>query len=251
MRKPYIGITGFMHQDEVHAALEAFPDCGRLLMVGVLVSKKTLYWEQNKYPRRYPVHHEAGRIFVADKRCLNLVHYCSDEPPTWADVQRLLVFAGPNCGGIQFNGAWPARQDIRNHEVSMAMPTVIPNRGIVLQAKASPRLSPALLAAHLNDYRGVVSHVLLDASGGYGKPLDPQLMRLAVKIVHRDAEWIRIGIAGGLCAETLDGLAPIVAEYHDLSIDAEGRLRDAADGGGNLDLDKVRAYLLAAGELFQ
>ena len=60
----------------------------------------------------------------------------------------------------------------------------------------------------------------------------------------------RIGIAGGLCAKTILALAPVLRVRPWLSIDAEGRLRDGAEGGGNLDLNKVRAYLFAAVSAF-
>lgn len=63
-------------------------------------------------------------------------------------------------------------------------------------------------------------------------------------LVSRYGLGLNIGIAGGLCAETLPAVASLVREYG-LSIDAEGRLRDG-DEGGVLDLDKVAAYLAAA-----
>jgi hypothetical protein len=57
-----------------------------------------------------------------------------------------------------------------------------------------------------------------------------------------------LGFAGGLDAESLPDIAHEVRTWG-ASIDAEGRLRDG-DDGGVLCMDKVRAYLAVAGEIF-
>ena len=58
---------------------------------------------------------------------------------------------------------------------------------------------------------------------------------------------IGIGIAGGLSHDNLARLRPFLSEYY-LSIDAEGKLRDADD---HLDLAKATLYLQAANKLFR
>ena len=59
-------------------------------------------------------------------------------------------------------------------------------------------------------------------------------------------ELLKRIIAGGLCAEAVPDVAHLIRSGS--SIDAEGRLRDDAPDGGNLDLERVRAYLQAAAE---
>ena len=243
----YIGVSGFMSRAEVDLALAAFPPADRLLMVGVLASSKTLAGTQNNYPRRYPMRDDIAGIFSDDPRCLNLVHYATggeSDPEELADaLYEAIRYGGPHCHGLQVNAAWPpvgALREIREH---------LPDRRIVLQ------LGPGVLAAgptvdfvrRLDTYDGAVTDVLIDASGGRGLPID----------LHTATRWLcevgeRIdagrGIAGGLCAEAVPTIADLLYfEEYGVSIDAEGRLRDDADGGGNLDLDKVRRYLAAAG----
>ncbi|MGN6107740.1 MAG: hypothetical protein ACTHU0_21705 [Kofleriaceae bacterium] len=244
--QPYIGVSGFMTRAEVQAALGAFPDCGRKLMVGVLVSAKTLRGETNSYPRRYPRPEDIAGIFVDDPRCLNMVHFASDEPPDVETLIRLVDVGGPCCHGVQFNVSWPRPDSI------LAMRTAC------YAGKREPRL-----VFQVNDltrpvrawraiaerYNGVVTDVLLDGSWGRGVTLKPWVVAAAAAAVRAGWRGVGLGVAGGLCAEALPSVARLLRDG--VSIDAEGRLRDDAPGGGNLDLGKVRAYLQAAGALLQ
>src|SRR5438105_4591331 len=104
----YIGITGFVARkevDEVFAALTK--DTNRLVMVGVLVSDKTLAGEKNKWPQRYPKPDVLSTIFRSYRNALNLIHFNTKEP------NRLLYsmsmaqdLAGFDCHGFQLNIAW-------------------------------------------------------------------------------------------------------------------------------------------------
>ena len=262
---PYIGVSGFMSANEVRAALDAFPDCGRQLMVGVLASSKTLCGLPNKYPRRYPLAADIAGIFVDDPRCLNLVHVATDGDkstvdgkliPIEIDLWRGFTAGGPLCHGVQFNGATQRLRPEALHAFKAMCPTA---KRIVLQV--GPRWLDARSAADsfmksLARYAGTATDILLDLSGGNGRLINPETARdLAVDARKSLAHWgvapgeMAIGIAGGLCAETLPGIRGLLEEQGPLSIDAEGRLRDDADGGGNLDLDKARSYLATGGRV--
>ncbi|MDI6734376.1 MAG: hypothetical protein QMD50_02710 [Patescibacteria group bacterium] len=54
-------------------------------------------------------------------------------------------------------------------------------------------------------------------------------------------------VAGGLQAKNLDLLKPLIKEFPELSIDAEGKLRDEKD---KLDFIAVKKYLEKAKEIF-
>lgn len=239
---PYIGVSGFMSADEVHAALDAFPACGRLLMVGVLVSSKTLGGERNKYPRRYPRIEDVAGIFPDDPRALRLVHYSADLPPDREVLTRLYEVAGPRCDGFQFNVEWPYRDDL------LALHERAERDGrrlrVVLQAR--PGNVPAQ-----GYFYDVVTDLLFDGSGGRGVPLDRAFVDEGLRRARH--QWhapklgpVGLGVAGGLSAQTIAGVADLLRAG--VSCDAEGALRDAADGGGNIDLDKVRSYLGAAAD---
>ena len=229
----YVGITGFMSRAEVDACLAALPE-GLTLMCGVLASPKSIAGIPNRWHRRYPAPRDIAGIFSDDPRCLNLIHYSTDKAPTERDVDRLRGIGGERCHGFQFNGAWPEPQAFSGEHV-------------VLQYRPSVSV-PEEFRRSLAGLGNITPHVLIDGSGGRGTPLDLGSVALCVgDVVSRYGLGLNIGIAGGLCAETLPAVASLVREYG-LSIDAEGRLRDG-DEGGVLSLDKAAAYLRAAGEV--
>jgi hypothetical protein len=252
----YIGVSGFMNRAEVLAALDAFPDCDRLPMVGVLATSKTLCDIASKNWRRYPKREDIAGIFVDDPRCLNLVHVYNDHEwkstvdgstvPLSVDMIRAFDAGGPYCHGLQVNAARPRASDLKWFRDEH------PGARVVLQVR--PPLLAALrrrgpLSVNAVGCLANVTDVLIDASLGKGKTLDLDDTRRAVETIRCWCPDAPIGIAGGLCAESIPSVAPFLRDG--LSIDAEGRLRDDADGGGNLDLDKTMAYLIAAGRAIQ
>ncbi len=77
-QRSYIGVTGFVERAQVEQALASTPDnSSRLLMVGVLASRKSLQRIpiSPKWRAQYPDHLEIGDIFCESKKALNLVHY--------------------------------------------------------------------------------------------------------------------------------------------------------------------------------
>ncbi len=237
---PYVGVTGFMSSAEVNEALAMVPaGSTRRLMVGVLASSKTLAGQHNKWPGRYPKREAIASILTNDARALNLVHYSTDRPETlFTQLVELTKFAGPRLDGFQLNIAWPSMSQIEDYAA------IYPNMFLLLQigGKAMAQVESMerfteLVGAHLP----MIDAILVDSSGGKGKPLD------AVK----GAEYLRaarkhptlgIGIAGGLGPETLHLLDPLVKEFPELSIDAEGRLRTRMPEDA-LRLDAMRTYL--------
>ena len=285
MTRPYIGVSGLMSEGESREVArlyrEAWTATGRepthALMLGALVSAKTLGGASNKYPLRYPKIGDVGSVFqtcvncrstgvevftpfnstIADderlpcRRCsggpprfyrLNLVHYASDVPPDLQTLMHLDADAGPGCHGFQFNAAWPTPETLLKFTRTPWEPPRIvlqygPRRLAEMGAGAS-------VAWALKPYAGLATDVLLDASGGEGRPIDAEAAAWPLSFL--DKGW-GAGIAGGLCAEALEA-QPVIGRMlgAGCSIDAEGRLRDGADGGGNLDMAKVGAYLRAA-----
>jgi hypothetical protein len=255
---PYVGVSGFMRRDEASAALDAFPDCGRLLMVGVLVSGKTLAGQPNKYPRRYPKVEDIAGIFIDDPRCLNLVHVSLDEIGTWPKdiLETAMRAGGPLCDGIQLNTPYPSTPSGEGalSATLRCFRDKFPEARLVFQIRPDDEtaLELAARACYVVGKRArKATDILIDASGGAGLGLDIGRADDIIAATQRHARDIGygpacIGVAGGLCAETLPDVGPLLAARPGLSIDAEGRLRDGADGGANLDLGKVRAYLAAA-----
>lgn len=248
--RPYIGITGFMSRSDAEAVLEILPpDSSRLLMVGVLASQKTvLLDQQNKWPNRYPKKGNLATIFPSHPAALNLIHFNTKEPETLArQLVQVTEFGGPRLHGFQLNIAWPSPAALE--EYHKAYPLV----QIVLQignhAFEAVEHSPEKLAERVaTEYGELVDYLLLDPSGGYGKPFDTERARGYLRALREKDVKIGLGVAGGLDPGTLaELLEPLVEEFPDISIDAEGRLRD---GNDMLDLERAKAYVAGALKLF-
>lgn len=234
---PYLGITGFTTAAEARHALGLLPPSSRrLLMIGVLASNRTCAGLPERNPRRNPAVEAIPGIFPDHPRALNLVHYYTDEPATLGrQLADLAGRAGPNLHGFQINVAWPTRADLEELRSSRS------GLRIVLQM-GDGRLagSPREAAREARELAGLADDVLLDASAGRGRPLDPAAVLPFLRELA-DA-GLGLGVAGGLCAASLRVLAPLLAEFPDLSFDAESRLRDEED---RLDLERVREYVEA------
>ena len=247
MRKPYIGITGFMSLNDAMQVLDAISvNMDRLVMVGVLASLKTMRGAQNKWPNRYPVMDKIADIFPDHPLALNLIHYNTKEKDTLGDqLVAMTGFGGANMHGFQLNIAWPLLDVLRRYRKEHA------TKQIVLQvggyAFEVVNHSPEQLAAKVAEYDGVVEYVLLDPSGGYGKPFDPERARDYLQALKAQNLEMGLGVAGGLSPTTLDLVRPLTNEFPDLSIDAEGRLRTPED---HLDLAVSSEYLRKAFEMF-
>ena len=252
MFKPYIGITGFTAQSEVHTALDVFPEnCSHELMVGVLASQKTIFLkEKNKWPNRYPDAKDIGDIFVNSPKALNLIHYSTKELDTLANqLMRMVGIGGEYFDGFQLNMAWPSPCDIG------VFRGIYPDFYIVLQigSRAFEEVGndPETLAWRTaKDYLGLVDYVLLDSSGGLGKPLDTEKTRLCLEALCNEGveRFMCLGVAGGLSPSTLNLVEPLVKDFPNLCIDAEGRLRNSDD---HLNLNVAKEYIAKSLEIFR
>jgi hypothetical protein len=256
---PYIGVTGFMHRTEVNQALATLDNLdrekkrgNRLLMVGVLASSKTLVGGTNKYPKRYPKVEEIASIFPPDRRTLNLIHYATDDQETLGDqLDRLAEIGGPYLDGYQLNMAWPDSYVLEHYIAEHRHQIVLQLGKHALEMQGN---DPDRVIEALGPYHSCIDHVLLDLSGGKGIPMDADLAYRWVEKFHErfdslaSPNWtLGIGVAGGLMAGALDPIRKILDLGVELSIDAEGRLRNEAD---DLQIGEVDAYIREAEELF-
>lgn len=238
---PYVGVTGFMSRDEVNGALAMVPQGStRRLMVGVLMSSKTLAGQTNKWPGRYPKKEAIADIFVDDPRALNLVHYNTDHPETlFTQLVEITELAGPHLDGFQLNIAWPSIPQIRDYwETHFEKFLLLQIGGKAMAQVESMERFMEMVGAYLP----MIDAILIDSSGGKGELLN----------ITKGIEYLRavcgyptlgLGIAGGLGpGQVLHLLDPLVREFSDLSIDAEGRLRTPQPKDA-LRLDATRTYL--------
>ena len=235
---PYIGITGFTSAAQVQDALAVFPSSSdRCLMVGVLASRRTCAGLPERTPKRHPDVDAIAGIFQDHPLALNLIHYYTDEPETLGgQLAALFKRVGPGLDGLQINGHWPSQADLE--EIRSARP------GLRLVLQVNPDLfggSPREVADQVREISGLTDDILVDASAGQGRPVDPE--RALPYLEALSESGVGLGVAGGLSAENLPLIEPLLARFPSLSFDAESRLRDAED---RLDPSKVRQYVETA-----
>ena len=245
---PYIGITGFTSPDEVSSVLATLPPSpSRLLMCGVLLSNALLAGEPSDAPNRCPPPDAIARIFSDDPHCLNLVHYRPRPGVNLADaLTRATGIGGANCHGVQINATrgapWPDPSALIDYRERSQPSRIVLQVG--REAMESASHDPQAIAQRCVEYAGIVTDVLVDASEGLGIPLDAGRSEHYLNAIATAAPDLGLVVAGGLSAANIaELLSPLLTEWAGVSIDAEGRLRDADD---RLDVGAAVAYLTAA-----
>jgi hypothetical protein len=231
MFKPYIGITGFTTAKEVAAALKALPPGRCRLMVGILVSDRTLEGlPEEMGPRRHPAVADLPDLFSADPRAFNAVHFHTRTPERLAvQAERVIAAAGPRLHALQINLERAPSEALRTIRASH------PDLQLILPLhETTGRFAEA--------YARLVDIVLCDWSAGRGVLFDPAEARAALEEIEAKMPGVALAVAGGLGPDTIDLVRPLLERFPDLSFDAESRLRDADD---RLDLAKVEEYLKA------
>ena len=231
MTTPYVGITGFTTPEEVAAALELLPPGRRRLMVGILVSDRTLEGlPEEMGPRRHPAVVNLGTLFLADPRAFNAIHFHTRTPERLVDqTEQVIAAAGPRLHALQINLERTPPEALR------AIRANHPALQLILPLHETAR-------RFAETYAGLVDIVLFDWSAGRGVLFDPAEAQAALEEIEAKMHGVALAVAGGLGPDTVDPVRPLLERFPDLSFDAESRLRDADD---RLDLAKVGEYLKA------
>lgn len=271
IRSCRFGITGFMSQDEMKAALDSFDQycqtyAGRidhrpLLRFGILASSKTIKGIQNKYPERYPKIGDMRELFSfaggsQDSRVQILCHYSTDTPENlFYECEVTNEVLGSRLDGFQFNVPWPdpeiikriAKTNVERKIVLQIGKRALDQFGIYQEGELISYDDEGIYYK-VHSYLPFIDEVLIDPSGGKGIAFSPMLLVPLVRTLL-DTE-VEISIAGGLSSQTMDNVRPIreVCRSIGLGIDAEGRLRNPETK--EMDLKEVDAYLRSAFNLF-
>jgi hypothetical protein len=203
-------------------------------------------------PGRYPKREGLHRIFSGDPRTFNVIHFNSADPDKLLFTQ-LMAMVGMYHGhlearlnGFQLNVCWPGLEHLEQFRkfTQGKYLRLILQLGEKALAEASTR---GALVCKLREYREFVDYMLIDGSGGTGKRLDTNFCLERIRAVRDAGLTIGMGVAGGLSAETLHLVAPIIEEFPETSIDAEDRLRNLED---SLNVRAAAQYVLEALKLY-
>lgn len=217
---------------------------GVKLMNGPLVSYKTLTGQTPDNPNRYPPIEQVVELLSTHSQVLNIVHYNSRES-NLADQLCQIVELSPLIHGIQLNIVWPKVDEL------VKFRELHPDILLVLQIsrKSMEAVGELGLFDEIGRYEGLIDYVLLDLSGGTGAVLDSKTSDWFVRgVMNHQFKGIRVGITGGLSANTVYQLFLFLRIYPGLCWDAESGLRDQDDA---LDLDRCFGFMAASAVLLK
>jgi hypothetical protein len=251
----YIGICDFPSGEQALKTAEFFQKlCAdhRLnskLMVGVMMSFKTLTDTPSKWATAWPKKEDVADIFVDHPAVLNTLHYADYDCNTsvW-HLFEAAKFGGPRLHAIQLDMIWPPDVIVKG------LKRKFPDLEVVLQintkALEAVENNPNTLVEWLKKYNGVLNYVLLDKSHGRGVGMDAQGLLPFVRAISDHLPNLQIGVAGGLGPYTMDLLFPITIEFQNVNIDAQGRLRPSGSALDPIDWEMAHEYLAQAVTIF-
>lgn len=247
---PYIGITGFMSYFEVSQMFYMLRNIERMLMVGVLVSDKTLNGAKNSHPGRYPLISSIKDIFQEreNSNTLKIIHYNTQNTANlYTHLCRLTDLGGNNLDGFQLNITWPKPTELERYHHRVKGKVFI--LSINSSAMDSVGKSPKKLAKKIeNLYNGLVHYILIDQSNSRGITLNTDKILRYLEAIRNLLPKIGIVVTGGLGPDNLSCLTEIIKRFPDVSINAGSKLRS-----GNrdmLDIISAQRYLKNAHNLF-
>lgn len=249
---PYIGITDFTKFEQVKEMLKIFnthrlPNSKRRLHVGVMMSHKTLNGIETKWSKVFPRAETIADIFYSGEtmNCLHYADYSRDDQFLWRDLSSAINWFGIGGNAIQLDMVWPNPDQIRDGiRFSRKPPEVILQVGDA--SLEAIKDDPQRLVQKLREYGNNISRVLLDRSMGHGLEMNASRLLVFIRAIKKDLPWLGIGVAGGLGPDTLHLLEPIVKEFPDISIDAQGRLRPSHSTYDPVDWKMAGEYLVKA-----
>lgn len=240
-KRPYVGVTGFTTPEQVYFAHDRVPsDSPRDLMIGVLASAKSLRGIplSDRWAKQFPAPTDLPQLFWNDPETLQLVHYSGAETML-VDLLRLWEELEASFDGFQLNIAWPEPLKLETfHRHTESKSHIVLQLG--LDAVRRENQSTDRVARRLWEYVGLVDAVLVDISGGEGRPMVIEWAQMYLRKFHEVGLPFSFGAAGGLGPQSLQPVKELLAEFPDLSWDAQGRLRNAQN---ELNLEAVGSYL--------
>lgn len=269
LKRPYIGVSGVI-SPEVQTALEdvatesGIHKTGRLLALGVKAVHKTQFLDiENKYGKEwYPVGEKAfnnalrhdnpniNTIAVA-QTYLDIEHVVSEDYRE-EFLERIVERGRPWLQAIQFDMLpWHTNRD------TLKFLEKVKKQGVevFLQAhkNAMEELGPEGVVRRLGHYAHLIDYLLFDSSHGTGQRLNTSALKPFVAEAHDrlDLSQTGIALAGGLHGAVVrEDLPELVAQFPNLSWDAEGQLHPTGkDGKRPLNLSVTEDYLRASSDI--
>lgn len=255
---PYISITDFMGPQQVHVMRDVLKNTGssHKLGVGVMMSYKTLHGLPTKWTNAFPKNQDIADIFLHNADVFNVLHYADyNGESTGLDYVAGLSWCGINVDAIQFDMIWPNVEDL----CYVAYDAAKKRRSveIILQVGSNAMddagNDPRNVVERISRYyhENCLDRVLLDKSMGKGQPMNAEILLPYLHEIRAHFPDLDIVVAGGLGPETMHLVEPILREFPDVSIDAQGRLRGSGNALDPIEWNRAAEYIKRAALVFE
>lgn len=250
----YIGIIDFMNFGQVQDMLKVFDanrpsGSNRKLHVGVMMSYKTLYGIETRWSKAFPPKEEIANIFSSDET-MNCLHYADYEAvDIFQSLCEAIHYGGIGIDALQLDMVWPDPGYVANatHASRKRLEVILQ---VSKRAFEEANDDPQEVVERLRDYEGVVQRVLLDRSMGRGLGMDSAELIPFARAIKEAFPDFGLVVAGGLGPDSIGLVEPLIREFPDVSIDAEGRLRPSGSALEPIDWSLAAEYLTRALHLF-
>lgn len=254
MHQPYIGICDFTAREQSERLCTLLPnDFSHKLMVGVMMSYKTLNGLPTKWSNVFPPKKSIASIFIDDRRVMNTIHYADYAVGVGADrelgetLTKVQSYGGQFLDAIQLDMIWPDPDQLGKFHDRFDIPIVLQ---VGENAMKECGDDPFLVCDRLKLYGDSVDYVLFDKSMGKGKGMDAVLLSRYVGALLSACPQLAPAVAGGLGPTSMDLVAPLIRAYPHISIDAQSKLRANGDAKDPIDWEMAERYLTQAVALF-
>lgn len=264
-RKPYVGVSGVASVEQQKKIIEIASDVGlkekRILALGIKAVHKTQYLDiENKYgPSWYPVGdricdsvspeldgtYNVAQVYMEPNEIAQSPEYAL------AFIDKLMKRGRTAIHAVQFDMLPYDKEIGLNYRNFFKYIKFGFDKDIILQChKRAIAEGPTRAIETIECLSDDLDYVLFDASLGQGIDMNPDnLMRFCARAYRSKIlaeRGINIGVAGGLDGGTVREVMPrILAEFPDISWDAEGKLHQGTDDK-SLNIETVEDYLRAS-----
>jgi len=252
---PYVGATDFLNFEQVRAMLKVFnahlpKGSKRRLHVGVMTDLEMVYdasgpearWA-HLWPRR-----QAWRGIFASAETYNCLHYANyiTDYALAGTLSEAIGHCGMHLSAVQLDMIWPHPTEVRcGMHMSRRFVEIILQVGT--EALDECNNDPAEVVKRLEDYEGVIHRVLLDKSAGKGLGMDAAALLPFARAIRARFPKLGLVFAGGLGPTTMSLVDPLLPEFSDMSIDAQGKLHPSGNWkSDHMDVNLAADYLVAA-----
>lgn len=249
LRPPYVGVAAVrtqQHVEHLTAYADLLPEW-QVLACGIQVSDKTLRGEPNRHPTVFPAVTELERL-VPEHHLDGVefhIHFSPDEREGLkSKLQQVSDLVGSSIQGLQINQSYPDPEAVACwREAYPYQRIILPiTRKMVAEASGNPWV----ILDGLQRYRGIVTDLLFDLSGGRGQLLRPEQAYSYLELIRARWPSVNIGVAGGLGPDSMDPVEEMARRLlWPFNFDAQSQLCDE----NGLSVSLAKRFIEKAGKI--